>query len=443
MKKIILFSLFSAYILPTIAQLGIGTTTPNSSSILDVESTSKGFLPPRMTKPKMMSIQSPAQGLVVYCMNCCTNGSINFYTGTTWQSILPESACIITPDFDNDGINDTIDIDDDNDGILDVDEGYLAASSSSDGSVLAGETNDYTFGGSNFGNINGKMAEPSNFGAGGIVTEISVSVIPSTTTIDAAYLSQGRLLFDGYVPDANYTAGEIAAIDTWVRNGNVLMCTNDDASYDPISSHYGLVANISQASIGTNWIVENVDHPLVNGTLGLNIDLRGQTIVAVGAYSGFTGTILPDDIVLARGLASVPTVILRPLGAGYILFTGDEGLFRNVSAGTTFIPGDNEDVFAASILAWALETSTSEITLDSDSDGVPNHLDLDSDNDGCSDAFESAATTSTTPNFQFDSAPASVGTNGLHNSIETVDNENAAYNYSNTYTPNATNGTCL
>lgn len=443
MKKIILFSLFSAYISPTIAQLGIGTTTPNSSSILDVSSTSQGFLPPRMTKPRMMSIQSPAQGLVVYCINCCTNGSINFYSGTTWQSVIPEASCTITPDFDNDGINDTIDIDDDNDGILDIDEGYVAASSSSDGFVLAGKSNNYTFGGGSFGNIDGKMAEPSNFGVGGIVTEVSVSVVPTTATINSTYLSQGRLLFDGYTPDANYTASEITTIDQWVRNGNILMSTNDNADYDPISSHYGLVANISQEAIGTNWTVENVDHPLVNGTLGLKIDLRGQIIVAAETISGFTGTILPDDIVLARGLASVPTVVLRPLGAGYILFTGDEGIFRNVSSGTTFIAADNEDVFAASILAWALETSTNGSSLDSDSDGVPNHLDLDSDNDGCSDAFESAATTSTAPNFQFDDTPASVGANGLHNSLENADNANASYNYSNTYSPNATNGTCL
>lgn len=442
-KKVSLLISSLVLSLPTIAQIGIGTTSPDSSSILDVSSTTHGFLPPRMTKPKMMSIQSPATGLIVYCSNCCTNGSINFYTGTSWQSFIPQSSCTITPDFDFDGVHDTIDVDDDNDGILDVDEGYVAASSSSDGFVLAGKTNDYTFNGGQFGNIDGKMANAANFGSGGIVTEVSVSVVPSTSTIDASYLSQGRLLFDGYVPDGNYSVGEIALIDTWVKNGNILMCTNDDSGYDPISTHYGLTADISQAAIGTNWVVENVDHPLVNGTLGLNVDLRGQTIVAVGAYSGFTGTILPDDLVLARGLGNVPTVILRPLGAGFILFTGDEGLFRNVSAGTTFIPGDNEDVFAASILAWALETSTSEITLDSDDDGIPNHLDLDSDNDGCSDAYESAATTITTTNFQFDGSPTSVGSNGLHNSLENVDNENATYNYSNTYSPHATNGTCL
>lgn len=440
MKKRVLLPILLALSTPLIAQIGIGTANPNSSSIVDVSSTNQGFLPPRMTKPKMMSIQTPAQGLVVYCTNCCTNGSINFYNGTAWQSVIPEASCTVTPDFDFDGINDTIDLDDDNDGILDSDEGYIAASENSAGSVLAGKTNNYTFGGGSFPNIDAKMAESSNFGAGGIVTEVSVSVIPSTATIDAAYLAQGRLLFDGYTPDGDYSAGEIALIDSWVRSGNILMSTNDDANYDPISSHYGLDADISQAAIGTNWTVENVDHPLVNGTLGLNVDLRGQTIVAVGSYSGFTGTILPDDIVLARGLSNVPTVVLRPLGAGYILFTGDEGLFRNVSSGTTFIAGDNEDVFAASILAWALETSTSESSIDSDNDGVPNHLDLDSDNDGCSDAYESGATTNTTTNFQFDNT---VGTNGLHNSLEDADNTTPNYNYSNTYNPNATNGTCL
>jgi hypothetical protein len=46
--------------------LGIGTSSPNVSSILDLTSTTKGFLPPRMTTVQKNAIATPAEGLVVY-----------------------------------------------------------------------------------------------------------------------------------------------------------------------------------------------------------------------------------------------------------------------------------------------------------------------------------------------------------------------------------------
>lgn len=48
------------------AQVGIGTTSPDASSVLDVSSTTKGMLTPRMTTANRIAIVSPADGLIVY-----------------------------------------------------------------------------------------------------------------------------------------------------------------------------------------------------------------------------------------------------------------------------------------------------------------------------------------------------------------------------------------
>lgn len=48
------------------AQVGIGTTTPNASAALDVQSTTKGILLPRMTGAQRIAIAAPADGLIVY-----------------------------------------------------------------------------------------------------------------------------------------------------------------------------------------------------------------------------------------------------------------------------------------------------------------------------------------------------------------------------------------
>ena len=48
------------------AQVGIGTTLPDESSVLDVTSTTQGMLTPRMTTAQRSAIVSPANGLIVY-----------------------------------------------------------------------------------------------------------------------------------------------------------------------------------------------------------------------------------------------------------------------------------------------------------------------------------------------------------------------------------------
>jgi len=63
--------------------VGVGTTSPDPSAILDVNSTTKGLLLPRMTMTQRNAVPSPASGLVVYN---ATNSSIEFYNGSAWQS---------------------------------------------------------------------------------------------------------------------------------------------------------------------------------------------------------------------------------------------------------------------------------------------------------------------------------------------------------------------
>jgi len=63
-------------------RVGIGVTAPDSSAQLDVTSTSRGFLPPRMTAAQANAIASKAEGLMVYVTN--TGGSPFNFTAKGW-----------------------------------------------------------------------------------------------------------------------------------------------------------------------------------------------------------------------------------------------------------------------------------------------------------------------------------------------------------------------
>jgi len=64
----ILFTTISQF-----SQVGIGTSDPDSSTVLDLVSVDKGFLMPRLTTTQISNITSPAKGLIVF--NITTNDS--------------------------------------------------------------------------------------------------------------------------------------------------------------------------------------------------------------------------------------------------------------------------------------------------------------------------------------------------------------------------------
>ena len=82
-----LFFLFALLMLssPVMAQ-----QNADPSSALEVNSTTKGFLPPRMTTAQRDAITNPATGLFIY--NTSTN-QLNFYSGTLWERITSFESC--------------------------------------------------------------------------------------------------------------------------------------------------------------------------------------------------------------------------------------------------------------------------------------------------------------------------------------------------------------
>ena len=74
----------NSFVHNTNTQLGIGTTTPAASARVEISSTTQGLLMPRMTTAQRNAIASPAEGLMLYNLDC---RDMNFYNGTAWVGI--------------------------------------------------------------------------------------------------------------------------------------------------------------------------------------------------------------------------------------------------------------------------------------------------------------------------------------------------------------------
>lgn len=97
MKK---FTLASIGVLMSVFSFGQGILissspgSPDNSAALDVESTSKGLLPPRMSSAQRDQIENPAAGLMIY--NIDTNCP-NYFNGTGWMSFCGEPVFVPIP----------------------------------------------------------------------------------------------------------------------------------------------------------------------------------------------------------------------------------------------------------------------------------------------------------------------------------------------------------
>ncbi|HPT10611.1 MAG TPA: hypothetical protein PL087_09385, partial [Bacteroidales bacterium] len=90
----IFFCLFMSFLIAeTYAQMGINTdgSNPDSSAMLDVKTTTKGVLIPRMTHTQRSAIVNPIAGLMIFCTDCGegNTGVLSLYANGVWSNFQP------------------------------------------------------------------------------------------------------------------------------------------------------------------------------------------------------------------------------------------------------------------------------------------------------------------------------------------------------------------
>ncbi|MFZ4522461.1 MAG: tail fiber protein [Bacteroidales bacterium] len=98
MKRTILYTIiFAFYGFLAHCQVAINTTgnAPGASAMLDIQSTTKGILIPRMTAAERGLIASPVAGLMVYQTNAPSG--YYFFNGTAWKQVIDALAAPANP----------------------------------------------------------------------------------------------------------------------------------------------------------------------------------------------------------------------------------------------------------------------------------------------------------------------------------------------------------
>ena len=83
--------------IPSFSQSAAINTTgaaADASAMLEISSTSKGLLPPRLTGIQRDEILSPATGLMLWCTNCGSSGEMQVYNGNAWTNISGAAAAV-------------------------------------------------------------------------------------------------------------------------------------------------------------------------------------------------------------------------------------------------------------------------------------------------------------------------------------------------------------
>lgn len=91
MKKLLLFSILLIPIF-TKAQIEVGTNTSSANAVLDVNSTNKGLILPRLNNTA--AINSPTAGLIIY--DKATKAPA-YHDGKQWNSMMMAMSSVVDP----------------------------------------------------------------------------------------------------------------------------------------------------------------------------------------------------------------------------------------------------------------------------------------------------------------------------------------------------------
>ncbi len=283
----------------TAGSLGIGISPPDASALLDLTSTSKGFLPPRMTSVQRAAVVTPPAGLMVYQ----TDGTAGLYQfdGVTWAQVGAGSVTGVTGTAPITVTGTTAPI-----------ISLAKATSSVDGYLAAADF--ATFAGKGSGTVTSVAA--LTLGTTG--TDLSSSVATGTSTP----------VITLHVPNASATnRGALSAADWATFNGKAPLASPTFTGTPAAPTATG---GTNTTQIATTAFVTSA----VTGTAPLASPTFTGTPAAPTATGGTNTTQIATTAFVTSAVAGKEPTLGNPGADGYVLSSTAAGARSWVAAGS-------------------------------------------------------------------------------------------------------------
>jgi len=248
------------------SQVSIGVPVPSGSAMLDVSSTTKGFLPPRMSEIQRMLILKPEAGLIVYQTD--HKKGLYFYDGNSWTYVLNQLNTLNPNETIGGGVSDHI---------------------STLGTVVAGPT----FITTDYLNVGGYAAY--------LKTSRNIFGKPFNGTAD---LTSG-LVSDGITSSSTLAVGTNATI-----TGTLTLPSLSTSSLLVTNGSKTVVSGSLTGDITTTGLVATLSNTgVISGTYGSSTAVPQITVDSKGRITTITvtNTQIPDASATTSGLVNTIT----------------------------------------------------------------------------------------------------------------------------------------
>ena len=349
---------------------------------------------------------------------------------------IPVSIC--TPDTDNDGINDNVDLDYENDGILNCVESYgnydFDLSNNTENIIVSNynnslqidPTNTINYVGDNNSNVYLSTLAGEDLTAKtriNFTTPINIQVEYITASTQANHLMNAHTDYIIRVP--------IDQTITLINpTGQLLVDTNYDGIYENNVNFYSSFEIRFRLSSNTSLAIGTGDFYFKSyrsSFIEIEVKNTSETLLSQNAFKVF-GYCLPKD--------SDDDGVFDD----YDLDSDNDGIPDNIEANglNVISPSGQFSEFGVDL---AFNNGNGITPLDTDGDGVLDFIDLDSDNDGIYDLLEACHNgLDANNNGILDGVSIDFGTNGLLNNLETnIDSGQINYNILDTDNDNSFN----